>query len=156
MQHDRAQIVDFAHDSPAEPARTGDQLAGAAMVVAGEGRSSDPDQGVEPGFPRRPGGISGRKRHRRREVVGPFGMVTDKGRDLRFGTTQELHPPLGCRGMPARTLHLGQPGVGHVPGHRVHERPHGFPGMRGPQELAFGEGCQRPAHLVPPTVLEGG
>ncbi len=156
VQHDRAQIVEFAHDPPAEPAGTGDQIAGAAMVVAGERRAGDPDQGVEPGLPRRPGGIGGRERHRCREVVGPLGMVADEGRDLRLGAAEKLHPPLGRRGMPAGPLHLGQAGVGDVPGHRVHERPHRLPGMRGPQELAFGECRQRPVHLLPPAVLQRG
>ncbi len=156
MQHDCPEIVDLVDDAAAEPARTCDQVTGAAMVVAGQRRAGDPYQGVEAGLASRPRGVRGGQRHRCRQVVGAFGMMPDKGRDLRLGAAEELHPPLRGRRVPAGSLHLGQAGVGYIAGHRMDERPQRFPGMRGPQELAFGEGCQRPVDLVAPAVLQRG
>ncbi len=107
VQHDCPEIVELADDTTAEPAGARDQIAGAAMVVAGQRRAGDPHQGVEPGFASRPRGVRRGKRHRCGQVVRAFGVVSDKGRDFGLGTVEELHPPLCGRCVPAGPFDLG-------------------------------------------------
>ncbi len=148
MQHAGGIVLIRVDDAAAQTARVGQQVGGGPMIVSGQRLARQPDMCVEPGHPGRPGRIGGGKVHRCGQVIGPQGVVRDKGGDGPRAADHRRHPPARRRGVPAGPLDLGQPGVGGVAGHGMDEPPPRLRRPGRPGELALGQYPQRAGDLL--------